>query len=563
MSIFYVLLSVVLMLQVSRACDGNNEEEQLAAARQQSDEYFANAYGFNSNNPWGSPYYQPSARVPGYASAYAEGRAPINRQPSYNPFKKYFTSSNVDEEINQQAEGRFALGGLGANLINTGLFNNRFTPANTWRPFSNLANRIPVSVNPDFSGPLTNFDACTSPSGDAGICAPGSVCSLFGGRPSGSCVLGKVCCINAITTCGGTVTLNNTYWQSPSTAVSVPSTCALTVRMDTKLVEQLAKPICQIRLDFVSFTTLQPTVGTCSDTFMVGGTTTVAPIICGDNSGQHMYLDIPSSGITPTDVQLMFNFPTGIATRSWNIKIAMLPCGASYLAPKDCLQYFTSATGRVKSFNWQDIASTTTRQLNNQKYNICFRTELVSSQRATQMCVSTCQVTNGDAFSITTVPPGGADVVAPPGTADSIAAAAFAATLSAVGTLFADVATVGPPVVPAQRKAVCLYDFLLIAGGRDVNGIEADRYCGNALNPAPLAVPAGAAVPNISPLLAAAVPGGLATSVQVCTPIKPFRMTFQTDGTEAAITAINAPTVPVLAAADNANTGFCLDYQEK
>jgi hypothetical protein len=53
------------MLQVSRACDKSNEEEQLAAARQQSDEYFANAYGFNSNNPWSSPYYQPSARVPG------------------------------------------------------------------------------------------------------------------------------------------------------------------------------------------------------------------------------------------------------------------------------------------------------------------------------------------------------------------------------------------------------------------------------------------------------------------------------------------------------------------
>lgn len=54
--------------------------------------------------------------------------------------------------------------------------------------------------------------------------------------------------LDAITTCGGTVTLNNTYWQSPSTPVSAPSTCALTVRMDTKLVEQLAKPICQIRL---------------------------------------------------------------------------------------------------------------------------------------------------------------------------------------------------------------------------------------------------------------------------------------------------------------------------
>jgi hypothetical protein len=53
------------MLQACRACSGNNEEEQLMAARQQSDEYFANAYGFTSNNPWSSPYYQPSARVSG------------------------------------------------------------------------------------------------------------------------------------------------------------------------------------------------------------------------------------------------------------------------------------------------------------------------------------------------------------------------------------------------------------------------------------------------------------------------------------------------------------------
>jgi hypothetical protein len=111
------------------------------------------------------------------------------------PILTIFETDNVEEETNQ-VEGRFALGGLGANLINTGLFNNRFTPANTWRPFASLANRIPVSVNPDFSGPLANFDACTSPSGDAGICAPGSVCSLFGGRPSGSCILGKVCCIS-------------------------------------------------------------------------------------------------------------------------------------------------------------------------------------------------------------------------------------------------------------------------------------------------------------------------------------------------------------------------------
>lgn len=506
------------MLQASRACDGQNEEEQLVAARQQSDEYFANAYGFTPN-PWGSAYYQPSARVPGYGSPY-EGRTPLNRQPNYNPFKKYFASNNAEEE-NNQAEGRFALGGLGANLINTGLFNNRFTPANTWRPFASLANRIPVSVNPDFGSPLANFDACTSPSGDAGICAPGSVCSLFGGRPSGSCILGKVCCINAITTCGGTVTLNNTYWQSPSTAVSAPSTCALTVRMDTKLVEQLARPICQIRLDFVSFTINQPTAGTCTDTFMVGGSTSSVPVICGENSGQHMYLDVPSSGITPSDVQLMFNFAAGTATRSWNIKISLLPCGASYLAPVDCLQYFSSATGKVKSFNWQDVTTTAIRQLNNQKYNICFRTELIPTSKATQMCVTVCTPTNGgDPFSITR------------------AAATLAAQVSAVG------ATNG-----AGALATCLYDFLLIAGGSDAaTGFTADRYCGGRLNPDPNA--------------------GIATDVTVCTPIRPFKMTYQTDNTEAAVAVGNGILIPADADGDGTaaligNVGFCLDFQEK
>lgn len=495
------------MFQAGRACDGNNEAEQLAAARQESDEYFASAYGFDSA-PWGSSDYQPSARVQGYVNPY-EGRSPQNRvQANYNPFKKYFNIANE----NDQPEGRFALGGLGANIINTGLFNNRFTPANTWRPFSSLSNRIPVTVNPNFNNPLSNFDACTSPSGDSGICAPGSVCSLFGGRPSGSCVLGKVCCINAITTCGGTVTLNNTYWQSSSTPVSAPSTCALTVRLDTKLVEQLAKPICQIRLDFVSFTTQQPTDGTCTDSFIVGGSTNVVPIICGDNSGQHMYIDVPSSALTPTDVQLMFNFAAGVATRTWNIKIAMLPCGASYLAPPGCLQYFTASSGRVRSFNWQDVgAPTSTRQLNNQNYNICFRTELVTGQRAAQMCLTPCTVIpRGFAFSLTDDP----------------------------------VAPVNPGAAVGTGDNTCYYDFLAIVGGTNLaTAATADRFCGNALNP---------------------TPGG--PNVEVCTGVRPFRITFVTNGDEVAIPPVAAaPGVPAVIGAllDRNNVGFCLDYLER
>lgn len=325
--------------------------------------------------------------------------------------------------------------------------------------------------------------------------------------------------------------MNNTYWQSPTTAVSAPTTCALTVRMNSKLAEQLKKPICQIRLDFVSFTIGRPTLGVCADTFTVGGSTSIVPTICGENTGQHMYIDVPSSAITPTDVQLIFNFAAGTATRAWNIKIAMLPCGASYLAPTDCLQYFTSATGRVRSFNWQDAAGG--HQLNNQNYNICFRTELVSAQRATQMCVSVCTVTNGgDAFSITTTPSV---------TGAGVAAVPLAGANSAVGISISDGAN--PPVL----TATCLYDFLVIAGSRDANGVENDRYCGSQLNPA---------------IGTAAAPGA-ATSIQVCSPIRAFKMTYRTDGTELAIGAPFSPATPIGAIADNANTGFCLDFQER
>jgi hypothetical protein len=76
---------------------------------------------------------------------------------------------------------------------------------------------------------------------------------------------------------------------------------------------------------------------------------------------------------------------------SWyKIKINCLKIGVAIfyfsIAPADCLQYFTAASGTVKSFNWQDVAGGATRQLNNQNYNICFRSELLSSQ----VCIICC-----------------------------------------------------------------------------------------------------------------------------------------------------------------------------
>nr|CAH0107322.1 unnamed protein product [Daphnia galeata] len=364
------LLCALLMLQVSRAYDGDAEEDLAPAIRQYSGDFLLQF----------QPVKRPmTTRLPDYSSLY-ESRTPIIR-PQLNinsPFKKYLFKSET-EKVRNHAENRLFVG----------LFNNVLPSTNAWG----------LLINPL----VQNSISCTTSSGESGICTLGSVCSLYGGRLSGSCSFGRVCCINTVATCGGTVTLNNTYWQSPSTGVSASSTCALKIHTDATIAEQSRKPICQIRLDFITFATAQPTAGTCTDTFTVSGATTVAPTICGDNSGQHMYLDVPSSDISPNEVQLKFTFSSAVATRFWNVKIETLPCGATYLAPADCLQYFSAASGRVKSFNWQDVAGTATRQLNNQNYNICLRKELVSSQKANKMCVSVCAVTNGgDAFSITT-----------------------------------------------------------------------------------------------------------------------------------------------------------------
>ncbi|XP_057368577.2 uncharacterized protein LOC130689657 [Daphnia carinata] len=571
------------------------------------------------------------------------------------------------------------------------------------KPFSKVSKWMPSFNNLDVSSVLSKFETCTAASQEEGICVPGAACSFFGGRPSGSCNVKNVCCVNAVASCGRTITLNNTYWQSPMT---LPSSCSLTIKLDPTLLEQ-GQEIVQVRLDFMSFSIGQPNAdGNCAtDVFRVSGADNTVPEICGDNAGQHMYLDVPSTGTGMTSAsskEIYLSFQLGAqssASRVWNIKVSMLAAGSKYLAPQDCLQYYTSPTGRVRSFNWQDVGGTATRQLNNQNYNICFRTELINRQRANEMCLSVCPVQNGgDAFLITTptaatnpaaiaanaqaardaaklataqtslnsaqstlttaqttltsaqnavtaatpanmaelqaavataqsnlklaqsnlaaaqnallsagtnatpeqaqavidartaVATAQADLTAaqaaanPPEliaaqtafvsaqssfnsaqsafnsaqssfnaaqlaytTSSSAASAANAAASfsSSSGTTFTTTTTTfGRQEPPADVKAgdvtygVCLYDYLLIDGGRDANNAVTDRYCGSQMNPA----------------------NGGSNSVQVCTPIKPFRITYHTDGTEGAVTA-SANVLP--ATADTANTGFCLDFQER
>jgi hypothetical protein len=48
----------------------------------------------------------------------------------------------------------------------------------------------------------------------------------------------------------------------------------------------------------------------------------------------------------------------------------------------------------------------------------------------------------------------------------------------------------------------------------------------------------------------------------ITAPIKPFKLTYRTDGQETAVTE-DLTTNTVRALADVGNTGFCLDYQER
>lgn len=157
--------------------------------------------------------------------------------------------------------------------------------------------------------------------------------------------------------------------------------------------------VCKLRIDFETFDiatpqtydssgTAYPTanawqygllVGDCiTDTLSItnpGGA--VPPIICGTNTGQHMW--VPASDQCNT---LNFDLDTGTTTtRTWQIKVTQFECNDLMAPELDCLQWHTATTGTTASFNWDTSATTSTAtitpaattHLSNQKYDICFR----------------------------------------------------------------------------------------------------------------------------------------------------------------------------------------------
>jgi len=212
---------------------------------------------------------------------------------------------------------------------------------------------------------------CTGSGSRNGTCYTAEECEDRSGTASGSCADGfGVCCVITLD-CGGSSSENNTYFVKASFTTATVSSCPFTIC-------PASSSVCRVRLDFTTFTlasenqvaasaTVDSSIGDCtSDTFAAPG----APVICGGNSGQHMYLDSDGS----TCLKNVFTFDGDSTTRAMDIMITQYDCKSMLGGPPGCLQYFTGTTGTVSSFNY-DSTSTTKRHLSNQDYEMCFRRE--------------------------------------------------------------------------------------------------------------------------------------------------------------------------------------------
>lgn len=248
---------------------------------------------------------------------------------------------------------------------------------------------------------------CTAASSTAaspltGICHTSEECSDLGGTSDGNCAASfGVCCTIKVNTCPGTVSQNGSYIENPAFPVAYAATanCVFTIN-------KCSSDICQIRLDFTSLVQAQPTTttGNCgTDTLTIapgGGAgtqpgTVAPPVLCGTNTGHHVYLD---AGITTAAATVTFVQPTA-GTSTWRIKVSQIECYSANRAPSGCLQYFSGSNKHtVTSFNYDGLACTATGCfLETQDYRVCFRDEA-------GMCgvaYSETPVTTGDAFLLT------------------------------------------------------------------------------------------------------------------------------------------------------------------
>ncbi|KAF7263973.1 hypothetical protein GWI33_000788 [Rhynchophorus ferrugineus] len=207
-------------------------------------------------------------------------------------------------------------------------------------------------------------DECDAGNGFVGTCYTRRECEFMEGTNVAYCANRAGACCVVQKTCGDSSDLNNTYFVSPGFPATYTggSSCAF------HIIKQ--EDACQVRLDLLTLNLAQPNInGTCTtDALVVTGGASIVPVICGENSGQHLYVDF--NGNTTITVTIFVR--SASASRSWNIRISQINCNCPWRAPSGCLQYYQSLSGTVRSFNYGTSSVLNgTRQLANMNYGVC------------------------------------------------------------------------------------------------------------------------------------------------------------------------------------------------
>merc|ERR1719474_862841 len=219
-------------------------------------------------------------------------------------------------------------------------------------------------------------------SGRNGTCYTNSECAAKGGSSSGSCASSfGVCCVFEKTCGGGSIAENCTYFTSAQ--VNAGSSCSLTIC-------KCSSDVCQLRLDFETFQLSNPVtatditigpaaamagsanrIGNCDvDNFSVSTPGAKSPpIICGTNTGQHMYV---AASDQCNALSANIGSTSTATTSAFTIKVTQVPCNSKRLAPSGCLQYFTGSSGTINTYNYNSGNGVL---LANQDYSSCVRTE--------------------------------------------------------------------------------------------------------------------------------------------------------------------------------------------
>ncbi|KAH7939548.1 hypothetical protein HPB52_013666 [Rhipicephalus sanguineus] len=223
---------------------------------------------------------------------------------------------------------------------------------------------------------------CTGASGiDGGTCLTKYNCASNGGVmiSSSDCLPATVCCkvpdeVSSAVSCGGSIANNNTAFRNPDFPADFRrgGLCSAEVIF--------GREVCQLRLDFVHFSLAPPRAegaraGLCDDdvfTVATGLGSTTYPPLCGQNAGQHMYVDVSEATRAVLSVSIGSELPQG---RKWHIRVSTIHCLSPEKAPDSCLQYFTAPMGEFSSFNFQPSAPKQ-QLIAGHKYSVCFKRQL-------------------------------------------------------------------------------------------------------------------------------------------------------------------------------------------